>query len=140
MTAPPGALLDEVADGEYRSVAITESGRPHNLIPGTTVELRFRLPFLTASAGCNRMAGTYEIVDGRLNLAEEAGMTILACPPNGSLEQQGAHWDQDMWLQVFLKSRPYVIQDGQGLTLDNGTTRIEFLTSIVNCTHPGCRS
>jgi heat shock protein HslJ len=123
---PPAATpkAEEFREGVYLSTAVFEGGQPRPLLVGTNIQIDFERGFMAASVGCNRMVGPYALDAGRLNIEDGSGMTILAC--GGTFREQQVSWDQDMWLQTFLRSEPAVIATGETLVLDNGSTRVEM--------------
>lgn len=110
----------------YLSMAITENGAARPLVDGTRVRISIGeaeggnrdVGALVASAGCNSISGTYRIDGGRLAF-DSAGMTEIGCDP-----QRHA---QDDWLATFLASKPTVVVQGNGLTLDSGSIAMRLL-------------
>ncbi|OGO57988.1 MAG: hypothetical protein A2Z32_01710 [Chloroflexi bacterium RBG_16_69_14] len=82
----------------------------HDLVPGSTVRMRFQDGQLGISAGCNQMSGRYAIVDGRLTTGQMA-MTEMACD-----EPLMA---QDTWVAAFVGGAAVTLA-GDTLTLKNG--------------------
>jgi len=82
----------------------------HDLVPGSTVRMRFQDGQLGISAGCNQMSGKYTIVDGRLTTGQMA-MTEMACD-----EPRMA---QDTWVGAFVGGAAVTLA-GDTLTLKNG--------------------
>lgn len=112
------------ADGEYRSVEVTEDGVPRDLVPGTVISLRFDAGQLGASAGCNTMGGDYRVVDDVLEV-EAMFMTEMGCDVPRD--------DQDRWLADLLSARPTVAASTDGFTLASSdrTTEIRFVERSV---------
>jgi heat shock protein HslJ len=81
----------------------------HDLVPGSTVRMRFQGGQLGISAGCNQMSGKYAIVDGRLTTGQMA-MTEMACD-----EPRMA---QDTWVAAFVGGAAVTLA-GDMLTLKN---------------------
>ncbi len=117
--AAPAPDTAAFREGNYIATRVVEGGFQMSFIPGTEIRLELERGFFHATAGCNRMSGPYAVTSaGVFNVAENSGMTIVGCAPGG--------WEQDVWLQGFIKARPVVIASETGLILDDGYTRIEF--------------
>jgi len=93
-TSAPGASLDGRA---FLSTAVTTNGQPFDLVAGTRIRIGFSDGRLSASGGCNTIAGTYRIADGQL-LVGDLSTTEIGCDPDRHA--------QDEWLAAFLGSRP----------------------------------
>jgi heat shock protein HslJ len=105
-------------DRAFYSTAVTKGGRPHDLVPGTRIELRFfEDGRVSAQAGCNHLGGDGRIEGGRLVLGEMS-MTEMGCDQ--------ARMDQDRWLGGFLGSRPTWALAGVALTLRGGDVEIQL--------------
>lgn len=63
--------------GTYVVTAATDSGRPHSLVPGSRIEIRFG-DRIVVTAGCNTMTGTYRI-DGTRLVVQGLAMTEMGC-------------------------------------------------------------
>ena len=89
-----------------RTVSVPEGGRePHMILKGGAT------PGVSATVGCNQLAGGYTLEGDRLNFGPMAA-TMMACPePLGALEQQLS--------QVLSGSRTWKIA-GQTLSLRDG--------------------
>lgn len=114
---------DDLSGRTFLSQEVTEDGRPHELVDGTQISVRFHEDGrLSASAGCNMLHGDLTITDDALELAG-VGMTEMGC-------DQPRH-DQDMWLAGFLESSPAWALDGDELTLSAGGSEIVLLDREV---------
>ena len=107
----PGAP-DSVAGTTYVVTAVTEAGRPRDLVPGTEVRLRFEGERLVATAGCNTMGGRYRLAGTQLTV-EDLAMTDMGCDQ--------ARMDQDSWLAGLLNG-PVELVTGDHPALTSGDT------------------
>ncbi|MGV8871447.1 MAG: META domain-containing protein [Rhodococcus sp. (in: high G+C Gram-positive bacteria)] len=101
----------------YSSIDAPDS---YTAVDGTTIRLEFSDNRVSAEAGCNRLFGTVDTSQGRINI-ESLGSTRRACPQ--------ALMDQDGWLSAFLTSMPRWSRENGTMTLDNGRDRIVFAES-----------
>lgn len=103
----------------FLSESVTEDGLPRALVDGTKVGLTFHPDGrLSATAGCNNIAGSVEVESARI-LVGELAMTELGCAPP-------LH-EQDRWLADFLAAGPAYTLDGDRLRLDADGTVIELI-------------
>lgn len=106
------------ADREFRSTAVTDSGKARALVPGTEISLRFFADGrLGAQAGCNHLGGDGRIDAGRLVLGD-LSMTEMGC-------DEPRH-SQDTWLAQFLGSEPSWNLAGPNLVLRSGEIEIRL--------------
>jgi heat shock protein HslJ len=106
---PGGSPGGWPADRTFYSTGVTEGSKPHPLVPGTRIELRFFADGrLDAQAGCNHLGGNGRIEDGTLVLGD-LSMTEMGCDPE--------RMRQDTWLSTFLGSRPEWVLAGNVLRL-----------------------
>jgi heat shock protein HslJ len=110
-------------DRVFVSQRATEDGVPRALVEGTQLQLRFDAPRrVGAHAGCNSLAGSYVIEQGRL-VVSNAAQTLIGCSP----ERQA----QDQWYFDFLLSQPSIAARGDTLVLEDEGTRIEYLDQEI---------
>jgi len=111
-----GVSASEVAGRFYVATKVTG----HTLVPGSTLTLSFDGDGrLSAAAGCNTIAGPYEIASGILRLTGEAATTMMGCEP--------ALHEQDEWLTALLTGGVAIAPAAaKGLTLTKGDVRIEL--------------
>lgn len=89
-------------------VADTVAG--HDLVPGSQLSFTFESGAVAFDAGCNRMAASTEMADGRLTLTDDATSTMMSC---------GAALDaQERWLAGLLR-------DGVRVRDRDGTLQLE---------------
>ncbi len=105
-TAGPTTAVPTSAGLDGRTFLST-SITGHDLVPGSRVTIRFDGGSIGASAGCNSMSGSYEIVDG-----------VLTTGPMMTTEMGCAEplMAQDTWLSGFLAGAAVTL-DGDILTL-----------------------
>lgn len=115
-TAP---VLDRAAlDGtSYASTSV--EGR--ELVPGSTIEMRFDDDSMSVWAGCNNLFGAYEVDDTTLAWSGEPASTMMGC--------EAALADQDQWLAGLLTSGVTAAADGDTLTLEGDGVTIELATA-----------
>lgn len=102
--------------GEYLSTAVTEGGKPKQLVAGTHISLFFAPGAIRASAGCNTMSGDARFENGRL-LVGDLAQTEMGCPGDG-------RYEQDTWVSKFLAAGPAYTYDGTTLDLRTGTAEV----------------
>lgn len=108
----------------YLSTAVTEGGKPKQLVPNTRIRLELEDDGeLNANAGCNSLLGSYSIKDNTLAVDGPLGGTEMGCPP--PLQAQ------DEWLKKFLVSKPTWALNGDRLELTSGSTTISLLDRTV---------
>lgn len=104
---------------------ISQQVNGYTLVHGTELRLRFDLDQLSASGGCNSLAGPYRVdatsdTSGVLVIDEDGlSTTDIGCDPDRHA--------QDEWLADLLTSEPLVTLTADGLTLGDGTTTIDFI-------------
>jgi heat shock protein HslJ len=120
----PAVAADEPWGKEYVLTKATVDGKPHTLIAGTTVTLRFEEDRrLRASAGCNSIVGRVSLDEGRI-VGEGFAMTQIACP--------GDQQEQDEWLAGFLDSEPtWQLSEDSELNLRAGKTELLLTDKLV---------
>lgn len=108
-----------VAGRVFVSTAVTG----HELVPGTEIVLTFGDDgSLGAHAGCNQLAGGYEI-DGDTLVTGQMATTEMACDAD--------RMAQDDWLLALLSGRPTLALDGDALVLTSGDVSVELLDREV---------
>lgn len=118
-TAPSGnAPGSDISGQVFLSRAVTEQGRPRQLVDGTRIRLKVtEKGELRVQAGCNHMSGPVDTGGARLS-TPGLSVTDMGCDK--------ARHDQDQWLSGVLSSKPEWKYDGTTLTLRSGTTEILF--------------
>ena len=116
----PPAPADPTAEWpqgrDFVARSITESGRDHRLVAGTSLSVRFRAPGeLAVEAGCNSL-GVRGRLEGARLVPTSLYSTAIACDVERSL--------QDRWVIDFFNAGPTWELDGGTLTLRAGTTEI----------------
>ncbi len=107
----------------FLSTAVTEGGRPRELVPGTQIRLTFGPDGrLGASAGCNILGGTYRLEGDVLRL-DGGAMTEMGC--------DDARHAQDDWLFAFLGTGPTLMLAGNDLVLAAGGVVVRLLDREV---------
>lgn len=89
----------------------------HELAAGSEIQLSFDADTMSASAGCNTLAGSFDVDDGDL-AAGPFAMTQMACDQ--------PLMEQDTWLSEFLASTPGVSLVGSTLTLTGDDATVVF--------------
>ena len=118
----------------YLSTAVTEDGKPKELVSNTRIRLEFAVvpnrneegprvyDVLRVYAGCNRLGAAVAagelLADGRLWI-DGVGSTAKGCRPPRQA--------QDEWLTKFLVSKPSWHLNGDQLTLTSAGTTITLL-------------
>jgi heat shock protein HslJ len=101
----------------YLSTAVTEDGKPKELVPNSRVRLSFTDDGrLIADAGCNSMQSPVDTGDGKLSLDDNLATTAMGC-------DQPRH-AQDDWLSKILLSEPAWKLEADRLTVTSGGTTI----------------
>jgi heat shock protein HslJ len=103
---------DSLAGTTYVVTAVTEAGRPRDLVDGTEVRVRFDGDRVVLTAGCNTMGGNYRLTGTRLTVHDLA-MTDMGCDQ--------ARMDQDTWL-AGLFAGPVELATGDHAALTSGDT------------------
>ncbi len=108
--ATPGADPGTWPQGRtFLSTSVSEDGADKPLVEGTRIELSFGDDHrVSANAGCNILAGTGSIDEGRLAVGS-LSMTEMGC--------SGGRMEQDAWVADFLTSKPRLAIAGDELTL-----------------------
>lgn len=101
-----------LAGTTYVVTAVSEAGRPRDLVDGTEVRLRFDGERVVLTAGCNTMGGSYRLTGTRLTVHDLA-MTDMGCDQ--------ARMDQDTWL-AGLFAGPVELATGDHAALTSGDT------------------
>ncbi len=110
---PPKKVTTAVLDGtDWASTSV--EGR--TLVAGSKLTLSFQADRLAASAGCNRLVGTYTLTRDVLAQRDQA-RTQMACEGLGA---------QEDWFAEFLRDGAKVLLLDYTLTLSRGTTKIVF--------------
>jgi len=107
----PGAG-DSLAGTTYVVTAVTETGRPRELVEATEVRLRFDGERVVLTAGCNTMGGSYRLDGTRLTVLD-LSMTDMGCDQ--------ARMDQDAWL-AGLFAGPVELVTGDQPAIRSGDT------------------
>jgi heat shock protein HslJ len=107
----------------YLSTAVTEQGKPRQLVVGTRISLWFGDDGrLVVQAGCNTMQAVARLDGDRLVIGELA-TTAMGCPsPQG---------EQDTWVASFLASGPTWRLSGDALVLDGAGISMALLDREV---------
>jgi heat shock protein HslJ len=101
----------------YLSTAVTEDGKPKDLLPKSRVRLSFTDDGrLIADAGCNSMQSRVDTGGGKLTMDDEMAQTAMGC--------DAARHAQDGWLMKVLKSEPAWTLETDKLTVTSGGTTI----------------
>ncbi|HEX4190673.1 MAG TPA: META domain-containing protein [Marmoricola sp.] len=76
---PPYDAIAPAAAGEsYVVTAATSAGQPRPLVPGSQIQISLSANSITLSAGCNTMAGRYELAGSRL-VVQGLSSTEIGC-------------------------------------------------------------
>jgi heat shock protein HslJ len=124
--ASPGQTTGaaSAADLDGRTfVATSVSGR--ELVPGTTLTMRFDGGTLGVTAGCNMISGGYAVDDGVLRWTAEPAQTLIGC--------ESALQRQDEWLARLLTDGVEVAASGWELRLSGG----DVVLTLSEGTAPG---
>jgi heat shock protein HslJ len=104
----------------FLSTAVTENGKPRELVRGTRIRLEFTTDGkLSFAAGCNTSQAKVSTKDGRLSLDKEITMTLIGC-----MEPQQS---QDAWLGSVIAAKPAWKLDGDKLELTTSSATISLL-------------
>jgi heat shock protein HslJ len=114
-SAPAG-----VGTGTFRAVAVTENGKPRELVAGTGIELILRDGTLAAYAGCNHLTAEVRVTGAAELVVSGLATTDKACRP--------ALARQDAWLADLLQARPAWSRAGDRHVLRGATAEITFAT------------
>jgi len=114
-TDPAGVLTaDDLGGTAYLSASVDG----HDVVAGSRIRLSFEDGRMAADAGCNSMAGTYDVTDGRLAWTSDPASTQIGCPEELML--------QDQWLANLLTAGVDASLDGDSLTLSSGDVTIHL--------------
>ncbi|MEI8408345.1 MULTISPECIES: META domain-containing protein [unclassified Kribbella] len=103
----------------YLSTAVTEDGKPKQLVPNSRVRLTFSDDGrLIADAGCNSMQSPVDTGGGKLSLDDNLATTAMGC--------DAPRHAQDDWLSKILLSEPTWKLEGDKLTVTSGGTTISL--------------
>jgi heat shock protein HslJ len=103
----------------YLSTAVTEDGKPKQLVPNSRVRLTFSDDGrLIADAGCNSMQSPVDTGGGKLSMDDQMAVTAMGC--------DSPRHAQDGWLMKILRSEPTWKLEGDRLTLTSGGTTISL--------------
>ena len=122
-TAPVGDLAGALEGRTFESQSVQEKGAVRPLVPGTKLTLDFRSAQLGASAGCNSMGGSYELVGDVLHVVG-LGTTDMACLPAERMQQ-------DDWFAKAIIGSPHLRLDGSTLVLETSEVTIVFVDRKV---------
>jgi heat shock protein HslJ len=104
----------------YLSTAVTEDGKPKQLVPNSRIGLTFTDDGrLIAEAGCNSMQAPVDTGDGKLTTDGGLAMTTMGCDP--------PRHAQDDWLMSVLNSEPSWQLEADRLTVTSGGTTIVLI-------------
>jgi heat shock protein HslJ len=98
-------------------------GAPLSLVANSQIRIGFNRGQLNASAGCNSIGGSY-VLQGGVLIAQQLGMTEMACTPSALM-------DQESWFVDVLTSGPTLTLEGDSLTITSGSTVIALLDREV---------
>jgi heat shock protein HslJ len=99
----------------YLSDAVTDQGKPRQLVAGTQISLNFTSDHrLIAQAGCNTINAPVDLSGGKVALGETE-TTLMGCGAGRS--------EQDAWLADVLKAAHWRV-DGTTLHVTSGATEI----------------
>lgn len=106
----PGADPGTWPEGRtFLSTSVSQDAAVKPLVEGTRIELSFgEERRVSANAGCNIMAGTGRIDEGKL-MVDSLSVTEMGC--------SGGRMEQDAWVADFLTSGPRLAIEGDELTL-----------------------
>ena len=123
LSACSAAAAPQLAGKEYVAARVTDGGADRPLVAGTKLRLNFSADGnVGASAGCNRLGGTFRIDGGRL-IVGNLGTTDMACEPDLMA--------QDNWLAALLTANPAISLAANDLTLVSGSVQIAFVDREV---------
>jgi heat shock protein HslJ len=113
----PSASGGSLKGKTYLSTAVTEDGKPKQLVAKTRISLHFTDDGrLIADAGCNSMQSPVKTGGGKLAMDDGLAMTDMGC--------DGRRHAQDDWLSKVLSADPTWKLDGDRLTVSSGGTAI----------------
>ncbi len=107
---------DPLRGRAFTSTVITEQGKRHALVEGTSIQLRFTDDGrLMANAGCNTMSGQVSLQANKVNTTD-LSITEMGCDPQ--------RHEQDQRLSSFLADMPSWRLDGENLVLRSANTEL----------------
>ena len=103
----------------YLSTAVTEDGKPKQLVGKSQVRLTFTDDGrLIADAGCNSMQSPVDTGDGKLSMDDNLATTAMGC--------DAPRHAQDGWLSKILQAEPAWKLETDRLTVTSGGTTISL--------------
>lgn len=117
-----GGEGDAAIEGEFVATGVQEAGDAKQLVEGTTIRLRLEDGTLTASAGCNSIAGDASIDDAVLRVTA-VSTTEMGC--------DAPRHSQDEWLAGVLSSEPTVERTDDGFVLRADDVVITFVDESI---------
>lgn len=116
VTAPETPAADDLSGRTFRAVEVEQAGRPHELVAGTEVTVRFTGDGrLIAAAGCNSMQAPLTVEAERLRMPDLT---------SGEMGCDEARHRQDRWLAGFLAAGPSWRLERDRLVLSHEETRL----------------
>jgi heat shock protein HslJ len=107
----------------YLSTAVTEQGKPRQLVPGTRITLRFADDGrLIVQAGCNTMQARAQLNADRLVIGDMSTTAMACLSPAG---------EQDGWVATFLGGQPSWRLAGYELILTGSDITVTLLDREV---------
>jgi heat shock protein HslJ len=111
------AASDPLRGKTFLATAVTEDGKPHELVAEVSVEFTDD-GRLIAQAGCNMMQGQVDTADGKLVVDGGLSMTAIGC-------DQARHDQDDFVMGVLGASPSWQLTDSE-LTITAGATKFEM--------------
>jgi heat shock protein HslJ len=113
---PAGPEPDSLRGQAFTSTVITEQGKQHPLVDGTSIQLRFTDDGrLVANAGCNTMSGPVTLGANKVTTTD-LSITEMGCDPQ--------RHEQDQRLSSFLADAPSWRLEGENLVLRSANTEL----------------
>jgi heat shock protein HslJ len=113
---PPAQVWPE--GREFVAISVKESGVERPLVVGTTLLVRFGIPFeLHVNAGCNQL-GVKAHLEGDRILPDEYLSTAMGCDQD--------RLAQDRWVVAFFNAKPKWRLTGDELRLETDSTEIRL--------------
>lgn len=110
---------DPLRGREFLATSVTEDGKPRDLVPDTTLSVKFTDDGrLIADAGCSMMQGPVDTADGKLVIENGLSMTGIGCDE--------ARHEQDRFVASVLGGSPTWQLSGDQLTITAGSTKVEL--------------
>jgi len=108
---------DDLWGKTFQAQAVTGATTDEDLMSGVEFTISFEEGSMGASASCNSMGSSVELVDGQL-MTSEVFTTQMACEePLMAI---------DTWIIGLLEANPHVALDGERLTLTSGEVTVEL--------------